>query len=242
MEFIDIETKRCIFFRKKSTFKQLKKIEKRIRNKNVVLSKEIKEEFHKLDEKQQSKLTYLKQLITFFETNKTIYTDYIEDIIKKVIEKEGSVPEEQTIYFLGKEANSKLKNIINNLKEKHKTINIVTSKIAEFSKLEDEDVIILNNKRKSLKRARFVVNMDFNEEDLQAFSLNRKAIILNVSKENIKDLPGFDGIIINNIILTDKNKFLLQDMYAVDKNYGEKVKKAIEQNEFYFVGNNGQIT
>lgn len=242
MEFIDIETKRCIFFRKKSTFKQLKKIEKRIRNKNVVLSKEIKEEFHKLDEKQQSKLIYLKQLITFFEINKTIYTDYIEDIIKKVIEKEGSVPEEQTIYFLGKEANSKLKNIINNLKEKYKTINIVTSKIAEFSKLEDEDVIILNNKRKSLKRAKFVVNMDFNEEDLQAFSLNRKAIILNVSKENIKDLPGFDGIIINNIILTDKNKFLLQDMYAVDKNYGEKVKKAIEQNEFYFVGNNGQIT
>ena len=108
-----------------------------------------------------------------------------------------------------------------------------------FSKL----IIILNNKRKSLKRAKFIINIDFNENEINDYCINRNAIVFNESKNAIKNIVGFDGIIINNIEFFDK-EYEIKDLYLVCNNkdvIADEIKERINNGEIKFIGNNGVI-
>lgn len=243
IEFFDIDDSKE-FFTRDTKFKKLKRIEKKIKKgQNGIVSVKVKEEVKKMNLNKQKKLSNLISIIQLSENNKDIYVDFIEDVLKKVISLLELVSEEQEVYFLIKENRSYVENLVKNMRGKYKILDIVTNKVNEFSKMEDENVIILNNKRKSLKRAKFIINIDFNENEINEYCINRQAIIFNESKDTIKNIVGFDGIIINNIEFFDK-KYEIKDLYLAGNNKNEianEIRERIINGEMKFIGNNGAI-
>ncbi len=209
-------------------------IKKAQKNKEkVVLSKRVKKEF--------SKTAKIAEIIEFYEQDKTLYKDYFEEILNIVIQENNLIPEEQTIYFLARK--NEIKDRIENMKEKYKLINIVSPNVKEFYNIEDENVIVINNKKKSLKRAKFIINIDFDEEILKQYFINRDAVILNLSSNKIKNLLGFDGVIINNIrIINDNEVYSMQDMYIANKTNYDIINQKIANRDFALIGNNTVIT
>ena len=71
-------------------------------------------------------------------------------------------------------------------------IYIVTENIEKLKKLEDraeenlEMLAVLNNKRKSLARAKYIINFDFNRENINQYNINRTAVLLNLYKRRNK--------------------------------------------------------
>ena len=66
-------------------------------------------------------------------------------------------------------------------------INIVTSNIKQFAGLEEEaeqnfePISVLNNKRKSLRNAKYILNVDFSGEKIKEYSIDRTAVIFNIA-------------------------------------------------------------
>lgn len=112
---------------------------------------------------------------------------------------------------------------INELIKKVKGVNIITNNINKFKKFtdklyEEEAIVVpvMNNKNKSLLNKDIIINIDFTEEQLRKYKINRKAIIVNI-ENNIENLhKTFIGININNYKLI-----------------AEKDEKEFEENEIY---------
>lgn len=218
--------------------KKLKNKLRKIKEKNIIFSKEIKEilnEYYEVKEIEENK------------ENKKIYKDNITQIINNVILLKNHNPKEENIYILIKsnslENYQKIENMINS----YKTINIITPIIKNFRKLEEkleeesELISVLNNKRKSLLKAEYILNIDFSEEDISRYNINRRSIIFNISNNKIDNICGFDGIIINNIELISlvDEKFDLQDEYEENK---MQIINRIKKNMYKIVGKNGYIS
>lgn len=144
------------------------------------------------------KLIMKKNLIGIFE--------YIFKISKKNINLEN-------VYVLVNEYNKQNTYIINELIEKFKTVNIITENIKKYRRMENywfnEGILITvsNNKRKSLKNAKYIINIDFDKNKILMYNINSNSIIINLSYEDIKPKSNFNGVLINNIELKiDKNK------------------------------------
>lgn len=106
-----------------------------------------------------------------------------------------------------------------------KRINIVTNNIRAFKKIENHlenlgiSITITNNKRKSLLKAKIIVNFDFNYEMLNSFKINQNAIILSFNNNvNIKS-KLFNGINVYDYQIT-YNKLFKDIMY---KKFDKKV-------------------
>ena len=127
-------------------------------------------------------------------------------------------------------------------------INIVTSNIKQFAGLEGEaeqnfePISVLNNKRKSLRNAKYILNVDFSGEKIKEYSIDRTAIIFNIADTKIDKLMYFDGNIINNVKLIDNGEFELQDEYNIQRaKWAEAVREKIEKNEYELIGNRGNV-
>ena len=224
--------------RKSYKIKVIKKLTHRIKKlkcNNIILSKEIKN-------------ILLEHGIDFIkEKNQIIYRDNIIQIINNVIKMGKSRSKEESLYVLIK-SNILIKyqdiiNIMNN----YKSINIITPNIKNFIKLEqkleeeNELISVSNNRRKSLIKAKYILNVDFTEEDLLEYNVNRKAIIFNTWNNKIEHIYGFDGIIVNNIKLEEnaEERFDLEDEYEKNK---EIIINKIIENKYQLIGKNGFIS
>ena len=214
------------------TIKKLKRKLKKVGDKNVIFSKEIK--------------NILSENNMINRESKLIYKENIIPIINNVILQKGNNPNEENIYVLIKSNNMTNNKKILSMISTYKTVNIITPIIKNFIKLEQrleeesELISVSNNKRKSLLKAEYILNIDFTEEDIAQYSINRKSIIFNVSNNEIAHIRGFDGIIINNIEIDSlKNeRFDLQDEYEKNK---ELIINRIEKSMYKLVGKNGYI-
>ena len=212
--------------------KKLKRKLKKVGDKNVIFSKEIK--------------NILSENNMFNRESKLIYKENIIPIINNVILQKGNNPNEENIYVLIKTNNMTNNQKILSMINTYKTVNIITPIIKNFTKLEQrleeesELISVSNNKRKSLLKAEYILNIDFTEEDIAQYIINRKSIIFNVSNNEIAHIRGFDGIIINNIEIDSlKNeRFDLQDEYEKNK---ELIINRIEKSMYKLVGKNGYI-
>lgn len=96
--------------------------------------------------------------------------------------------------------------IIEELARRVKVVNVVTShrKYRSLEKeLEEKDIFITvsGNKRLSLKKAKIVVNLDF--EDLNQYNINRDLIVIDITGKIL--LPkSFNGIVIRKIKVNTK--------------------------------------
>lgn len=87
-----------------------------------------------------------------------------------------------------------------------KSINIVTKSINTFQKMADkiaekENIIITvtNNKKKSLRKAKIIINFDFENSEIQKYNIYRKAILISINKQEPYKNISFDGIQIRQI-------------------------------------------
>lgn len=108
-----------------------------------------------------------------------------------------------------------------------RSVNIVTTKLGSMRKFEssikNKNIItsVSNNRRKSLKRARILINIDFNNSMLNEFEINRNCIIINLNKNKIKLCNKFQGCIIENINIDFDNRFhqITKENFDVDYLY-----------------------
>lgn len=225
--------------------KGIKKIERKIKTINVpiILSKEIKENA----KKEEYKNTKIYKIIKSLKEDKTIFRKYIEEVLNNVVTRTKEFPEQQSLYILAKSENAKIKNEIISMLSRYKAINIVTTNLREFQKLEEkldknlETFTVLNNKRKSLARAQYIINIDFSEEELLEYNINRTANIFNLNTEKLH-LNNFDGYIINNIEINSNNqKYDIKDLYLANMINEEDMKNIIKSGQYKLIGNNGYI-
>lgn len=257
--------------------KIIKKIEPFI-NKNkeeiIVLSKQIKQMWAYINNKKNNRKNAQKQLfksnnktnkkeskiegiIKYYENSKHLYNNYIQQILNNIIIIREEVPEEQSIYILIKSSNIQYIKQMMRMLSNYKMINIVTPNINNFKRLEDnlenslETITILNNKRKSLSRAKYIINIDFSMEEIESYNINRTAIIFNVYDTELKNLKNFDGIIIKNVQIQNEEqaKYNLQDEYTANilnkqeirLELNNKIRETIQKQQINLIGNNGII-
>ena len=229
--------------------KMLRKIENIVRkniNTNIILSRRIKE----IASNKENIEIYqnVNKIIKNSKESKNIYRDFAREIIKSVIERKKQIPEEQSLSILIDTKDYNNTQLISKLITQYKMINIVTSNRKQFAGLEEETeknfepISVLNNKRKSLKNAKYILNVDFSEDKIAEYCINRTAIIFNIADTKIDKLMYFDGNIINNVKLIDNGEFELQDEYNIQKEkLAEAVREKIEKNEYELIGNRGNV-
>ena len=223
-----------------SNLKKIKKLLSKSKAKKVILSKKLKE--------------YSKEL--GIEENDKIPQYFIYNILKYIQNITNTQIELQSIYILTNTYNSENIQTITSLVENIKSVNIVTNKIKEYSRLEEKLydkgnlITVTNNKRKSLRKANFVINLNLNNEELNNYNINRNSIIINCANEKISKLTCFEGIIINNIhIKGEENEFknsfdyidILTHHILKCKTYDESINIIKNIEIISLIGNNGTI-
>lgn len=229
--------------------KMLKKIENIVRkniNANIILSRRIKE----IASNKENIEIYqnVNKIIKNSKENKSIYRFFFKTVIKSVIERKKEILEEQSLSILIDTKDYNNTQLISELITQYKMINIVTSNRNQFAGLEEEaeqnfePISVLNNKRKSLRNAKYILNVDFSGEKIKEYSIDRTAIIFNIADTKIDKLKYFDGNIINNVKLIDNGEFELQDEYNIQREkWSEAVREKIEKNEYELIGNRGNV-
>lgn len=126
------------------------------------------------------------------------------DIVKYIIDIQQVDMKQEEIYIIFKKDNSLNLNFLKRYIENFRMTNVVTNDIERLKKVQDNllehDGILIsvsNNKRKALKRAKYVLNMNLSKSELEKYKINRNAIIINI-KENVKyEDVNFDGVNVN---------------------------------------------
>ena len=211
---VDIDEENKIFvlpnIEKEKVYKNIVKKVKTIKTKRkteLVLSKEVK--------KYTRFLNGMK-----IRNGKTILVDSIDNILQKII---GEIKIETIdLYILANSYTQTSVNFIKKISKKVKSVNLITNRVDKYKMIEEmllEEGIaisISNNKKKSLKNSKIIINLDFNNEDIKKYNINRNACIINIGNDTITNIiHGFEGVIIQNIdvIISNKNFFESNNIY-----------------------------
>jgi len=142
--------------------------------------------------KSNGKLIMRKKMMQIFE--------YIFSINKENINLEN-------VYVLVNEYTKQNIYAISKLVETFKTVNIVTENLRRFRMLENSLfskgilITVSNNKRKSLKNAKYIINIDFDKIRILMYNIKSNSIIINLADEDIKLKNNFNGVLVNNLEL-----------------------------------------
>ena len=233
----------------------------------IVFSKELEGKFKddicemlKLDDNINVKMINGKKLMEYMEF----------DIMKYILEKQKHSMRQEDIYIIFKRDNSLNLNFLVRFIENFRMTNVVTNDIARLKNVQDNLldngnilISVSNNKKKALRRAKYVLNVNLTTEELAKYNINRNAVIINI-RENVKySNPGFEGVNVNyfDIKVPDEfdekfeqmgNNFDLVKLYEsilIAENFGEasteKVYEKIARDEIQVknvIGINGRIS
>ena len=187
------------------------------------------------------------------------------EIVKYIIDKQNKDTKEENIYIILKKDSKLDLNFLQEFIENFRMTNIVTNDIERLKNiqenlLENDGVLISisNNKRKALRKAKYILNINLNKDELSRYNVNRNAIIINVQEFVKYDNTNFDGININyfEIKCSDdlQEKFeqigedfdfvKLYESMLISKNIQE-IRKKIKKDGVCIagvIGNNGKIS
>lgn len=137
----------------------------------------------------------------------------IQETLEYILKRQGSKTELENLYICVKENKPLHTENILYLIKYFKNINIVTPNIKEFQKLaekieEKENIIITvtNNKKKSLKKAKVIVNFDLLENEINKYIIYREAVILTIDEKGFYESNTFNGIQIRRIGIDTSNE------------------------------------
>ena len=200
--------------------KKVKKILEKTNCRTIILSKYLKKQENFVD------------LINMYKINvidgRWLFLVLLDKILDYIIAKRKLEKKQINVSIMVKQNTCDY--VIENIKKIskiYKSINIVTPNIEKFKKLEEEIfeengviITISNNKRKSLKRADIIINIDFSEEELNKYNIPDEAIIVNIDGNIEINKKRFNGLNINDYEIS-LEKFDEFD-YEKDKLYWKK--------------------
>lgn len=212
-----------------------------------------------------NKLEYMKK--TFIKNNIYIYNGKIlgnyltYNFVEYISKIKGESAYTQEISILVNNCDTLNKNNIIYLANKLKRVNIVTNKLNDFAKiatyLENEKgigITVTSNKRKSLAKSKIIINIDFSEEMINQFNINREAIIININNNAQVKSKLFNGINVYDYnIEYDKNlddelyksfdEKLVYESKMAGKSYNEIIEQISKDNVkiLNLIGKNGPI-
>jgi len=189
--------------------KGLNRIIKTKNTQNIIYAKGIEE------------IVNLKNVRSVFN-GKILMKSLICDILDYIYKLKGKKQELEDVHIFVNEYNKENLYMIDKLIDKFKTVNIITSNISKFKKLEEiyerNNILITvsNNKRKSAKNARMIINVDFVKNGIGKYIINNTAIIINLNIEKNIIEGNFNGIIINdyNILLNKDTECFVNEFYG----------------------------
>lgn len=196
------------------------------------------------------------------------YMDY--EIIKYILEKQKKNVKQEDIYIIFKKDLNLNLNFLKRFIENFRMTNVVTNDITRLKNvqvnlIETDNILISvsNNKRKALKRAKYIINVNLTKEELEKYRINRLAIIINL-KETVKySVPSFEGINVNHIrikcpddivekfeqIGNNFDEVELYESLLLKQNFNklsvEKIQEKIKNDDIKIIGlegNNGEIS
>ena len=254
---LPFNNKKVSKYKVRKSMKKLKKLMQKYNVNTLALSNELKKIV---------KIEDYKPSINFLEEN-SIMPYLIQEILSYVLEANKARAELEDLYICIKQQSPFYIENIYYLSNYFKTINIITPNIKNFqkvaNKLEESGILITvtNNREKSLKRAKLIVNIDFTEEELETYIIYRNAIIISMKQEKAYKNVGFDGLQIKQIeidaskkIKNTFKKYNLLENYSLSDLYNsvlsgikgfENAKLKIEKDQVKIVklyGNNGEIS
>ncbi len=135
----------------------------------------------------------------------------IKEIFTYILEKQNIKTELEDIYLCMKEVKQIHIENIYYLANYFRSINIVTPKVNAFQKIADKlgenaMITVMNNKKKSLAKAKYIVNFDFTKDEISKYTVYRRAIIISINKDGICSNVGFDGIQICDVKIDTSSK------------------------------------
>lgn len=212
-------------YKRRKIYKCLKKYE----NFNIIYSNEIKQMLNdsniKCDYTGKKLMKFILEELIDYVCNLTKCNKFLEDIF----------------IFVNDYSKENLE-IIDRLVNSFKIVNIVTSNISKFKilerKYERNNILITvsNNKRKGVKRAKLIVNFDFDNCMFQKYEILNNAIIINLNNEKITPKNNFNGIIINDYnINIDNEKMLYFQEYYGNIETKIMIESCMENTEYYQV-------
>lgn len=144
-------------------------------------------------------------------------------------------PKSEEVYILVNKYSDENINIIMELANKVKLVNIVTENRMYYNlekKLEEKEIYVTvsSNKRKSLKRAEVCINIDYT--DLGKYSINNEMILIDTNITKIKTPNFFNGIIIRGIDFETKK--VISKYYDFD-NFDKQslvIASILEENQY----------
>lgn len=130
-----------------------------------------------------------------------LYKYLTYDVVEFITKQKNAKMENQEVSILTSNITELEIEIITRFCENCKNVNIVTKEEKKLKRLEEylyeENGIILNvteNYSKSLIKSDFIINMNLSEEQINQYTLPRKAVIITVSNNAKITSKGFDGV------------------------------------------------
>ena len=110
-------------------------------------------------------------------------------------------------------------------------------------RLYEEEAItvpVMNNRNKSLINKKIIINIDFTEEQLKKYKINRKAILINIENDITNINKSFAGINISNYEINTKNT---DESYIIGKQIKDIRRKILDDGVKIsnFIGKRGII-
>ena len=213
------------------SYKLAKKIKQILINTNckkIVLSNKIK--------KYKDLINYLYTYQYEIMDGKWLFEVMSKECIDYISEKQGLKKEETTVSILINDLTENTLENINKIIQEYKRVNIITNHIEKFKKIEktvlDKYGIMItvgNNKKKSLSKAKIILNVDFPTELINQYNIYENAIILNL-KGNVKiNKKRYNGININDYEISVKNlgdmECFRSDKYKMAEIYEAQIYK-----------------
>ena len=181
--FYELDGKRVVLISKinKKTFKNLDKIFKIDVTKNVCVCDYLMENENFSD--------FLKSRNLKILDGKWLFKYLICDISEFICKKLEMIPENNEISLLIDDPDLLTFDTIKNLSQKFKNINIITTKIGKFRKIEEEITSetglilnITNNFKRACLKSKIVFNFDFDEKNFSKIIFMPSAFIVNLDR------------------------------------------------------------
>lgn len=182
----------------KKAIPKLKKLMKRYEISTLVISENLKKDDEFLKAFQdKSKMDKKVHILN----GKEIMPYLIKDIIEYILQKQDKNIELEDLHLLITQNKMEYKENIEFLAKYFKTINIITPYISNYQKIADELekkysalITVTNNKKKSLRKAKWIVNFDMPAKEMKKYTIYRSAAIIYLENSEIYEQNSFDGI------------------------------------------------
>ena len=193
-------------------YKKTKKIIDKANSKKVILSKKV-----------QNLKTYVNNIQSLeldIVNGKWLFFMVIPEVLEYIIQKEKIKKQDTDIHILINDVNDNTIKLIKIVSKTYKNVYIVTKHIEKFKRIEEQIleengtiIMIMNNKKKSLAKAKIIVNIDFPQELINQYIIYEQAIIVDCYGNITINKKRFNGLIIQNydIDIKDKNKYYLEN-------------------------------